>query len=243
MRRVIALASAIVSDALRRKLVWVIILFAGLMAAAIPSLPSYGVGVIEAVFREVSLALMYVAAMVVMLALCANRIPSEIERRTVYMILARHVRRWEYVVGTWLGIVLVMAGVIAAFCAITQTVGYIVYGDAMWRLWQGAFALWLETGVFAAFAVAVSTIAGPVIVVVASIVFMFFTHVREGLLGGADSLLWSFYPSTDTFNIINPVAHGSGVSLGYLVTAFGVFLAWVAVLLVLGSVSFHSRDV
>lgn len=243
MGRPLAIAGAIVADALRRKVVWVVILFAALMAIAIPSLPSYGTGVIDAVYREVALALIYVASMVVMLSLAANRIPSEIERRTLYTVLSRDVRRWEYVVGTWLGVFAVMGGVIGAFCVTTQIVGLAVYGDLMWILWQGALSIWLEMGVVAAFAIAVSTVAGPVIVAVASLGFIFVTHVREGVLGGLDSALWNFYPSLDTFNIINPVAHGSGVDLMYLLVMTGVFVAWVGVVLLAGATVFEKRDV
>ncbi|MDA3935818.1 MAG: hypothetical protein PF636_02985 [Actinomycetota bacterium] len=243
MRRSFAIAGSIVADALRRKIVWVVILFAALMAIAIPSLPSYGTGVIDAVYREVALALIYVASLVVMLSLAASRVPSEIERRTLYAVLSRDVRRWEYILGTWLGVFLVMGGVIAAFCVITQIVGYAVYGSLMWRLWQGALSIWLETGIIAAFAIAVSCVAGTVIVAVSSLGFIFVTHAREGLLGGSDNAFWSFYPSLDTFNIINPVAHGSGVDATYVLVMLGVFVAWVAVILLVGSTVFETRDV
>ena len=49
MERTWAIATAVVADAARRKLVYVVVLFAVLMAAAIPMLPSYGQGVVEAV--------------------------------------------------------------------------------------------------------------------------------------------------------------------------------------------------
>ncbi len=241
--RSLAIAGSIIADAVRRKVVWVVIVFAAVMAIAIPSLPSYGVGVIEAVFREVALALIYVASLVVMLSLAANRIPSEVERRTLYTVLSRDVRRWEYILGTWLGVFAVMGGVIAAFCLTSQIVGLVAYGDPMWRLWEGALSILLETGVIAAFAVAVSTVAGPVIVVVASLGFVFVTHARTGLLGGPDNTLWNFYPSLDTFNIINPVAHGTGVDVAYLLLMVGVFIAWVSVLLLAGSTLFEKRDV
>ena len=62
--------------------------------------------------------LTYVATMVIALSLAAVRIPGEIERRTAYNVLARPVRRWEYVVGTWLGMFATIAGVVAAFTVV-----------------------------------------------------------------------------------------------------------------------------
>ncbi len=243
MSAVFAIAGSVVSDALRRKVVYIVLAFAALMAIAIPRLPSYGVGVAQAVFREVSLALMFVVALVVALALSANRVPGEVERRTIYNTLARDVRRWQYLFGSWLGVFAVMAGVVFSFAIISMGVGLLTYGQPMWRLWEGALAIWLETGVVAAFAIAVSTITGPVPVVVASLAFEFVAHLGGGLSTlQSDAAQTTFYPTLETFNIINPVAHGSGVSIGYAALMVAVALAWVGALLGAGSLLFERKD-
>lgn len=243
MRAVFAIAGSVVADALRRKVVYIVLMFAALMAIAIPRLPSYGVGVVEAVFREVTLALMYVVAIAVVLSLSANRVPGEVERRTIYNVLARDVRRWQYLLGSWLGIVTVMAGTIAAFTAVSMAVGALTYEQMMWRLLEGAFAIWLETGVVAAFAVAVSTVTGPVPVVVASLAFIFVAHLGGGLSSfQEESAKATFYPTMETFNIINPVAHGSGVSAGYMVLMLAVWIAWVGALVGIGALLFERKD-
>ncbi|MHB9004706.1 MAG: ABC transporter permease [Coriobacteriia bacterium] len=240
--RVLTIAGAVFIDAIRRKVVWVIVLFAGILAIAIPSLPSYGAGVVESVFREVSLSLMYVSLIVVTLALAANRVPSEVERRTVYNVLSRGVRRWEYMVGTWLGIILTTGIAALAFCVAAIAVGWVSYGEPMWILLQGTLAIWLESGVVAALCMAVAAWTGPVIVTVAAIVFLFVTHARAGVLT-SDNALWSFYPSLDSFNVIALVAHGSGITFAYAGLMVVVFLGWAGVLLLAGSYVFARRDV
>lgn len=243
MAAVLALAASIVADALRRKIVYVVALFAAVMAAAIPALPSYGVGVVEGVFREVALALMWVASLVVVLALSANRIPGELERRTVYNVLAKPVHRWQYIFGTWLGILTVMAGVVASFTLVDQAVALIAYKQPMWQLWAGALAVWLEMGVVAALAVSVSAIAGPVVVAVAAVALLFIGHSRAGLFGeDTSSLAAKLYPSLDAFNVINPVAHGSGIGVPYIIAMLVAFIGWVGALLVAGALGFSSRD-
>jgi ABC-type transport system involved in multi-copper enzyme maturation permease subunit len=241
IRRVTAIATSVLADAVRRKIVYVVVLFAAIMAVAIPSLPSYGVGVVEGVYREVALTLTYVAVMAVTLVLSANRVPSEIETRIVYNILARDVRRAEYLIGTWLGIMLTIGCVLLAFLVIDIGVGWITYGEPMLQLWQGVFSIWLEAGTVAAFCVAVSAAAGPVIVAVSAFVFLFAGHVRSALLA-ADTLAYRLYPSLDSFNIINPVSHGVGVGPVYLVSMILIFAGWVAALLLVGVVLLNRRD-
>lgn len=241
--RILPIARAVVADSLRRKVVYVVVLFAAFLAFAIPFLPDYGLGVQEAVFREVALALAFVTAIVITLSLAANRIPGEIERRTVYNVVAKGVSRWEYLVGTWLGIFLVAGGAVAAFTLIEQAVGLINYGDTMWRLWEGALAIWLEMGVIAALAVAASAVAGPVVVVTLTLAVLFIGHSRSTLLGGEGALAFRpFFPSFDAFNVVNPVAHGNGVPPEYLAGMLGVFAGFTVLALIIGSVLLSRRD-
>jgi len=243
MKKVLAISNAVVADALRRKVVYIVLAFAALMAVAIPRLPSYGVGVVEAVFREVALALTYAAAVVVALSLAANLVPAQVERRTVYNVLGRDVRRWQYLSGSWLGAFMVMGITLAAFSTVNLAVGAATYHEVMWRLLEGALAIWLETGVIAAFAIMISTVTGPVPTVVASLALVFVGHLAGGPAESAGVLSVSaFIPSLETFNVINPVAHGSGVSLGYNALMVIVGLAWVGILLTVGALLFDRRD-
>lgn len=243
IRRILALSGAVFADAIRRRVVVAVIFFAALLVVAIPSLPTYGLGVIQGVYREVALSLTFVGAVVLTLALAAARVPGEIERRTIYNVAARPVGRWEYLVGTWLGVVGVMAAVIATFTVVEQALGLVRYGDPMWRLWEGALAIWMESGVLAALCVAVSALTGPVVVVVAALSFLFIGHSRDSVLGEKSSALAkALYPSLDTFNIINPVAHGTGVSLAYALGMVASFAGWCALLLLLGALVFRRRD-
>ncbi|KAF0209135.1 MAG: type IV pilus bioproteinis protein PilI-like [Actinobacteria bacterium] len=243
MSRIWPIGVAVITDSLRRKVVYVVLAFAAMLALAIPSLPDYGLGVEGAVFREVALALVYVTGLVIALSLAANRIPAEFERRTVYNVLAKGVSRWEYLVGTWLGIFCVMAGTIAAFTVVEQVVGVVTYGDPMWQLWQGSLAVLLEMGVVTAFAASVSTMAGPVVVVTATLAVVFAGHSRSTLVGGEGALALSpFYPSFDAFNVVNPVAHGSGVPMLYLLSMIVVFVGFVGLFLSVGVLILSRKD-
>lgn len=242
LRRLAAIAGAVFLDAIKRKVVYAVGFFAVILAFSAPSLPSYGVGVDVGVYREVALALTFAGSLVLALALAANRIPSEVERRTVYNVVAKPVSRWEYVVGTWAGITLVMAAVIGAFTVVDQLVGLVRYGEPMWQLWEGALAIWFETGVLTAFAVAVSAFSGAMVVTVATLTFAFMGHSRQPFLTQVPSFPAWLYPSLDTFNVINPVAHGAGYGWQYALIMKLVFLGWVTALLVIGSLGFARRD-
>lgn len=243
MNRILAIAQSVVADAIRRKVVWAVLVFAAILALAIPSLPSYGVGVVSAVYREVSIALMFAAAAVVSIALAATRLPSEIERRTVFNVISRDVRRWEYVLGTWLGMFIVVGASILAFTVAAIGFGAIQYHETMYRLFEAAFAVWLEMGVVIAFTVMMSALFGVVTSVVATLAFLFIGHATVSLLRLAENVRapW-WFPTLSTFDVINPVAHGSGYGPLYATSMVVTFVAWVAILLLFGSLLFGSRD-
>jgi ABC-type transport system involved in multi-copper enzyme maturation permease subunit len=111
----------------------------------------------------------------------------------------------------------------------------------MWRLAEGTFAILLEAGVVAAFCVAVSSVAGPVIVAVSALVFAFAAHTR-GILLAPEDPLYSFYPSLDALNVINPVAHGQGVGLSQVLPMLLVFGGWTGLLLLVSAGLFARRD-
>jgi len=243
MNKMVAISSSVVADAVRRKVVWVVVVFAAILALVIPSLPSYGIGVVGAVFREVSIALMFAASFVVALALSSTRIPAEVDRRTVFNVLSRDVRRWQYVVGSWLGMFVVVGVTILSFTIVAIAVGGFAYHALMWMLFQAAFAVWFEMGVLMAFTVMMSTRFGTVTSIVAALAFAFIGHsVGTFFMVGETSQIPWYVPSLDIFNVINPVAHGHGYGLIYAGGMLLAFATWCGLLLVFGSAIFEGRD-
>jgi len=147
------------------------------------------------------------------------------------------------VVGTWLGIFGVIGVCVLGFALVDIGVGQVVYAQFMPRLLEGAFAIWLEMGIVAAFAVAVSGLSGAVVVTVASLTFLFAAHSRDSLFpNGAPQIVLTLFPSLDAFNVINPVAYGTGIGPVYAGIMTATFLGWVGLLLLLGSLGFASKD-
>jgi ABC-type transport system involved in multi-copper enzyme maturation permease subunit len=162
----------------------------------------------------------------------------------VFTILGRDVSRWQYLVGTWLGIFLVMAGVELAFFAVILSIGWLTYGQPSFQLAEASLAILLESGIVAAFCIMISARLGAVTAAVAALAFLFVGHSVAGLVtGGAEGVSAPWWlPSLDVFNVINPVAHGSGIGVGYVAAMIGAFAVWCAILLLGGAALFQGRD-
>lgn len=99
-------------------------------------------------------------------------------------------------------------------------------------------------GVIGAVAILASTRVGIVTAVVAAGAFTFAGHSIGSVVtrGAPEAKPPAWLPSLDAFNVIGPVAHGSGYSPTYALSMLVVFVGWVALLLLVGSWMYEGRD-
>lgn len=67
--------------------------------------------------KSFGLGLMAMAGWLISLVMCVSLIPQEIERRTIYTILAKPVKRYEFIIGKFLGAMLTL-GICVAFMGV-----------------------------------------------------------------------------------------------------------------------------
>lgn len=106
MRPIISIASTTLGEAIRRKVLLIILLIGILFLVIAP-----GLGVLSArsettVLRGMLLGVIQLTSAVIAVVLTVYMIPNEIERRTIYTILSKPVQRWQFLIGKYLGAVL-----------------------------------------------------------------------------------------------------------------------------------------
>lgn len=240
-------------DVLRKKIFYVLVLFAAVLILTLPSLPSFGVGVRIDLFRDFALGLMSLFAIVITIAIGVNQVPSEVERRTVYNILSKPVPRTAFVAGKLAGLVLTMAVVILAMACFTFLAVAVFFGRVDPSLFVASWTMFLEVAVIAAFVVMGSTSASPPITATLTVVFYFFGHVKSTLLepvlaqGGAGVLpvriLYYVVPSLETFNVNDRIAHNVAVPAARIGAATLYAALFVLAFLVIGAAVFQRKDV
>lgn len=246
------IAIGVFADVLRKKVLYVLLLFAMALVLAIPALPSFGVGVRVDLFRDLALGLASLFAVVIAIAVGVGQIPSEVERRTVYNVLSKPVSRTAFVAGKLLGVVLTMFVVVLAMVTIAFAATRAYFGTADGGLFIAGWAIFLEASVVGAFVVAASTFATPPITTMLAVVFYFVGHVKsslsstlpstEGVAALPGRLLSYLLPSLENFNVNDLVAHGVQVPASRigLTTLYGGL--FVVAFFLVGAVIFGRRD-
>lgn len=185
---------------------------------------------------------------------------SEVQRRTIYAIVTRPIARSEFVVGKYLGMVLVLSVLVALFTG--AMVGLLAWqGVAVSSALGKAIMLaWFEVMTVAAIAIFFSAFSSPFlsgIFALALFVIGRLTPDLRNAAAGADAPwirtvargtlevvpdLHLFAVSGRTVDGQTVTVHGDFVSWGYVASAAGHGFLWIAALLVLACVIFQRRD-
>lgn len=98
-----AIAQASMLELFRRKDVYVALLLAAAIVVPLSSISLFGVDGVVRYIREIALLLIWVFSVAVSITNAARQVPGEIQRRTILPLLAKPIRRGEFVLGKFFG--------------------------------------------------------------------------------------------------------------------------------------------
>jgi ABC-type transport system involved in multi-copper enzyme maturation permease subunit len=167
MNQIIAIAATTVGEAIRRR-VLLIILMVGLAFLIIaPSLNELSPRGQQQTLIDISIGILRITAAILAVTLTVYLLPNEVERRTIYTILSKPVYRYQFLVGKYLGSVIALAlmiglmtlVVILAFGVQQQTWSL----DKLAPLIKVPFMMIFQMSLLAAVSMTFSTFVTPVI--------------------------------------------------------------------------------
>ena len=129
-RKIWAVATVSVLELYRRKDVYVAVVLALVMIVPLASVSVFGVGGVVRYLWEVTLLLIWLFSIAIGVTTASRQIPREIETRTILPLLAKPIRRGEFVLGKFVG-----AGVATGSCVLLFYACYMVLGglkDGSW---------------------------------------------------------------------------------------------------------------
>jgi len=116
------IATNVFREVIRDRVLYLIILFALLMVAAVRLLPEIAATTQDKIIRDMGLAAMSLLGLVVAVFVGTGLVNKEIEKRTVLVMIAKPISRVEFIVGKHWGLSAVLAVLVAAMTAIYMAV-------------------------------------------------------------------------------------------------------------------------
>ncbi len=260
------IARAVFRESVRDRVLYNLVGFALLVIGA-----SYLIGQLTAgqdvkIMKDLGLAAMSLIGVFIAIFIGIGLVSKEVERRTVYSLIAKPVRRSELVVGKYLGLVLTIAINLAVMAAVWYAVlSYMSWSEteAFKRSWEApatdprmlvaVYLLFVQLMLVIAIALFFSTFSTPMLSAVFTVGLYIAGHFGADLknfdVAVGDSpvrylttAMYYLLPNMAIFDVKNAVVHAQPVPVGYVLTTTAYGIAYIVALVAAGVWIFSKRD-
>lgn len=266
MRVTAAIAISVFRESVRDKVLYNLVLFAILLMAA-----SYLIGQLTAgqdvkIIKDLGLSATAVFGLFIAVFIGIGLVSKEVERRSIYSLLAKPITRAQLVLGKYCGLTLTLAVNIAVMAlALYAVLGYMVWGlppeaRSVWdapaldpALLKAVALIFVELMIVTALALFFSTFSSPMLSAALTFGLYVVGHFSGDLRNFqqvvdspaaarfARGLYWVL-PNLAQFDVKNQVVHGLRVPPGYMAMTCAYAAAYIAMLLAISVLVFSRRD-
>jgi len=259
VNKIFAIALNTYKEAVRNKVFYLILLFALILLGVSLILASLALGQDDRIIKHIGLMAINIFGLMLSMFVGVNVVYEELDKRTIYTIIASGVTRTQFILGKFLGLF------------ITVTTNIVIMGGLLCLLlwiWKDAnpspslimaiFLMLFEMMIVTALVVLFSSFSTPVLSAVLTFMCWIIGRMSEdlwewsirlidqGAKGVAYLLrgLYFFLPNLAIYNVQNQVVHHEDIgSLGYAIFIYPLAgIVYTALLLWIATVSFSGRD-
>jgi ABC-type transport system involved in multi-copper enzyme maturation permease subunit len=256
MTRVAVVAWNTFREAVRDRVLYSLLFFALLMMAAAVLVGQISIGIHNIVIVTLGLSAISVIGLLIAVFIGVGMVSKEIDKRTLYALLAKPVRRWEFLVGKFGGLVLTLTVNTAAMAAGLFLALFYVKPSlepSDWAVLSAVYFILLKLAIVVALALLFSCYTTSLLSIlftaglyVAGLFVEQMRNLRADLMGPTlrTGLRWLSYvlPNFENFDVMGPVAHGHSVPAGLLWQNTAYTVVYCAIVLTAASVIFSRRD-
>ncbi len=258
------IAKITVAEARRKRVLQAVVVLVVLIMASLTFFTYLSPAEQARMVKDSGLTTIAAFGMLLSIFVAAFMIPHEIESRTIYPILAKPVRRYEFMLGKYLG-ALIILGVIVAIMTVVL-VGVLLLQDrivadqpdsrfdpAPLAVVFAAVMTYLSLAVLTALIMLISSVASTTMTVISAILLWVVGSMQSMLLdlsskvtGAAQVLVKAFYyavPPLQNFDFRSNVSTVIPISLPAAVGAVGEGMLYTVVALIVAAVFFENRQV
>ena len=243
-------------EAVRDRVLYNLIFFAFLMIGAAILVGQISIGIERLVIINLGLSAISIFGLVMAIFIGVGLVSKEIEKRTLYSLLAKPIRRWEFLTGKFAGLLLTLVvntsvmtlGVILALFYIGRP--YMPYDK---EVVIAVYFIVLSLALVTAFALFFSCFSSPMLStlftlgiyitgVFAEDIRGFGEITKNPIIEAATRVVYFLVPNFHNFNAIATAAHGQSIpfSLVWQNTLYAVL--YVALVLLAASAVFSRRN-
>lgn len=162
--RMIAIAANVFREVMRDRVLYLIGLYAGGLMLASRLLPEVAASTENKILLDLAFAGMPVLGLIVAIFIGTNLVNKEIEKRTVFVLIAKPVSRAEFIIGKHWGLSAVLAVLITAMSAIAMAILFVLkIPFSVSNLFISSGFLFLQLSLVSAVAILFSVFTGALL--------------------------------------------------------------------------------
>ena len=243
-------------EAVRDRVLYNLIFFALMMIGAAIIVGQISIGIERLVIINLGLSAISICGLVMAVFIGVGLVSKEIEKRTLYSLLAKPIRRWEFLVGKYAGLLLTLV-VNTSFMTIALAAALFYVGRPFVRsdssILVAIYFILLELALVTALALFFSCFSSPTLSTLFTlgiyITGVFARDMRDvGELTGNPSLnavtrvIYYLVPNFHNFNAIAAAGHGESIPLSLVGQNTLYAVLYVTLLLLAASAVFSKRN-
>jgi len=251
--RIIAVAQNTFRESVRDKVLYVLLFFAASTILGSKAIGWISIGQDIKVMKDICLASVLLFGVLIAIFVGTTLVHKEIDKRTLYTILARPMRRYEFILGKYLGLGWLL-GLVTAVMTVAAALYIVALGGGVDLVFfEAALLIYWELLLITAFAILMSSMTSPILG--ALVVFSIFvlghgTRILADLPRQFDDvagkraleLLYYVLPNFSNFNLLREAANSVPVSGAYVGWAMLYGTIYSVFLLAAASAAFERKD-
>jgi len=251
--RVIAIARNTFREALRDKMLYVLVVFSVVLVVSTRIMSPLALGEGVKITKDIGLSAISFFGMLAIIVMGTGLVHKEIDKRTIFVILAKPVSRQEFILGKFLGMADALIAIVLVMLITLELTLLVSRAGFDVLVLKAGFLTFIELLVMTSIAVLFSSFSTTALSAIFTFSFYVVGHFTGDILLFAAKLpsaftqhvcrfLYYVLPDLQLFNVRGMVVHGMDVSTERLLAATAYGLLYAAGALLLSAVVFSRRD-
>ena len=248
-----AIAGITFKEAKRDRVLYLLFFFAALGIVASRVLALLTVGDRIKIIKDVGLASISLFGVLMAILIGTGLVYKEIDKKTIFTLLAKPLHRAEFILGKFLGLVLTLFVMTLAMSIIFLAIVFAHTLRIAGALLGGVSYIFLELVLITAVAILFSSFSTPILSSLFALGFYLIGHLSWGLelilkkmAPGAGRTfvraLYTVLPDLENFNFKTEVVHGLAIPPAIYLSSFVYGLCYTVFILALAILIFRRRD-
>lgn len=252
MKAVWAIAKLTIREAIRNKILYLLLGFASLLICFSWIIGELTVGDEIKIIKDLCISSIHIFGVFITIFIGISLVFKEMEKRTIYLVISKPIHRYQFLLGKFTGLALTLLAVL-----LVLVVGFYMVlaarGEPSPRVLLAFYPMYLEWLIIAGIAILFSSFSTPLLSTMLTFSAFLMGHLTESLLMLKEKLtskvadlvlsgLFYALPNLELFNIRSQMVHNLPLPVGYLFTALLYWILYLGTLLMFAAFLFQKKD-